>query len=313
MNNEEIMISKPLENMSGGGYKVLSLFDGISCGIEALNRAGIKIKKYYASEIDKYALKVVQERHPEIIQLGDIKRWREWDIEQPDLIIGGFPCTGVSIAQTAKARTLKGTESELYYDMKDVLNHYKPKYFLVENNHGIPETVKEIVTEGLGVEPVMIDSALLSPQRRKRLYWTNIPDVTIPEDKYIKVKDIIDHGFVKENHIDKARFNQKDDTENNNKLVRIGTIGKGGQGERIYSINGKSCALVANSGGLGSNTGLYLIDGAVRKLNPLEAERLQTLPDNYTDVDGVPETQRYKCIGNGWTVDVIAHILKGLR
>ena len=128
------------------------------------------------------------------------------------------------------------------------------------------------------------------------------------------MKDILDVEFHKENLITEVKFNNRDDTKDNNKLVRIGTIGKGGQGERVYSINGKSCTLSANGGGRGAKTGLYLINGEVRKLNPLEAERLQTLPDNYTLCNGVPETQRYKCIGNGWTAEVIIHILNhGLK
>ena len=172
----------------------------------------------------------------------------------------------------------------------------------------------------------MINSALLSAQQRKRCYWTNIPGVCQPEDKGILLKDILESGISWQDKsycmtasYDGAVFwntMQRSQRSMIAEPIRIGQYGNGGQGQRIYSVRGKSVTLSANSGGQGAKTGLYKIDlpdgdYIIRKLTPVEAERLQTLPDNYTE--GISKTQRYKCIGNGWTVDVIAHILKGLK
>ena len=227
------------------------------------------------------------------------------------LLIGGSPCTYWSISQSPDKRetTCEGIGWELFNNYLIAKEKFKSDFFLYENNESISKEIQNEIEKTLGVELLHINSALVSAQTRHRIYATNIKDVQQPNDRNIRVKDILDTGFHKENLIGEVTFNNKDDTVNNNKLVRIGTIGKGGQGERVYGINGKSCTLSANGGGRGAKTGLYLIDNEVRKLNPLEAERLQTLPDNYTLCDGVPETQRYKCIGNGWTADVIVHIL----
>lgn len=227
------------------------------------------------------------------------------------LLIGGSPCTYWSISQSPDKRevTNEGMGWELFKNYVIAKEKFKPDFFLYENNESISKLIQSEIENSLGVELLHINSATLSAQTRHRIYGTNIEVKGYPEDRNIRVKDIIDYSFHKENLISEVKFNDRDDTKDNNKLVRIGTIGKGGQGERVYSINGKSCTLSANGGGRGAKTGLYLIDNEVRKLNPLEAERLQTLPDNYTLCDGVPETQRYKCIGNGWTADVIIWIL----
>ena len=198
---------------------------------------------------------------------------------------------------------------ELFQNYVIAKEKFKPDFFLYENNESISKLIQSEIEKSLGVELLHINSATLSAQTRHRIYGTNIEVKGYPEDRNIRVKDILDYGFHKENLISEVKFNDRDDTKDNNKLVRIGTIGKGGQGERVYSTNGKSCTLSANGGGRGAKTGLYLIDGEVRKLNSLEAERLQTLPDDYTLCDGVPETQRYKCIGNGWTAEIIIWIL----
>lgn len=198
---------------------------------------------------------------------------------------------------------------ELFQNYVIAKEKFNPDFFLYENNESISKLIQSEIEKSLGVNLLHINSATLSAQTRHRIYGTDIQVDSTLEDRNIKVKDILDYGFHKENLISEVKFNNRDDTKDNNKLVRIGTIGKGGQGERVYSINGKSCTLSANGGGRGAKTGLYLIDNEVRKLNPLEAERLQTMPDNYTLCDGVPETQRYKCIGNGWTAEIIIWIL----
>lgn len=233
------------------------------------------------------------------------------------LLIGGSPCTFWSISQSPERRetTCEGTGWELFKNYLIAKEKWQPDIFLYENNESISKEIQKEIEKRLNVNLLHINSALLSAQTRHRIYATNLNiDLKNIIDKGIRVKDILDVEFHKENLINEVKFNNRDDTKDNNKLVRIGTIGKGGQGERVYSINGKSCTLSANGGGRGAKTGLYLINGEVRKLNPLEAERLQTLPDNYTLCNGVPETQRYKCIGNGWTSEVIIHILnQGLK
>ena len=200
------------------------------------------------------------------------------------------------------------------------------KYFLYENNNSIHQNIKDFISEQLGVQPIMINSALVSAQQRKRCYWTNIPGVCQPKDKGILLKDILESGVAwqDKSYCMSAGYNgaifwntlQRNQRSMIAEPVRIGQYGNGGQGQRIYSVRGKSVTLSANGGGQGAKTGLYKIDlpdgdYIIRKLTPVEAERLQTLPDNYTE--GISKTQRYKCIGNGWTVDVIAHILNGLK
>lgn len=290
--------------------RVLSLFDGISCGQVALERAGIPVEVYYASEIDKYAIQVTQKNYPNTIQLGDINNidFTQF-IGKVDLIMGGSPCQDLSIA--GKRKGLSGERSGLFYKFVEAIEVIKPKYFLLENNYNMPEEAKEEITKLLGVNPVLIDSAFFSAQRRKRLYWSNL-NINMPYvDKMLAVEHILENTQELENLINEVKFNNAKE-EYKPTTVRIGTIGKGGQGERVYSIKAKSTNLTAYGGGRGAKTGLYLINETVRKLTPLEAERLQTLPDNYTNV-GISNAQRYKAIGNGWTVDVIAYIFKHFK
>ena len=190
--------------------KVLSCFDGMSCGQIAFERAGIKVDKYYASEIDKYAIQVTQANYPDTIQLGSITEWQSWNIEQPDIIIGGSPCQGFSFA--GKQLNFEDERSKLFFVFVDILRHFKPKYFLLENVimkkeyndviSGIlgeiyPECVQQTELFRTGrLEPIEINSALVSAQNRNRLYWTNIPGITQPKDKGILLKDIIENGEV---------------------------------------------------------------------------------------------------------------------
>lgn len=338
---------------------VLSLFDGISCGMEALERAEIPVEKYSAYEIDKYAITVSEKNYPYIERHGDVFYGNFKKYKGCDLLIGGSPCTYWSVAKKGRETTPDGEGFKLFMQYIRALEECRPKYFLYENNNSIHKDIKTEISKFLGVEPIMINSALVSAQQRKRCYWTNIPNVVQPEDKEIYLKDIIvsgipwqDKSYAYTTRCQAATF--KDTLERHrhtmiaepvilqrshgynkggikqgkcptftatgsfvfNNLVaepvRIGQIGKGGLGERIYSVYGKSVSMKANGGGGGAKTGLYKIDlpdgdYIIRKLYPIEAERLQTLPDNYTE--GISNTQRYKCIGNGWTVDVIAHIL----
>lgn len=332
--------------------KVLSLFDGISCGMVALERAGIKVDRYVAYEIDKYAIQVSEKNYPQIEHKGDVFDANFKEYKGFDLLIGGSPCTYWSIARNNREVTPDGIGGQLFMQYKRALDESGCKYFLYENNYSIHQNIKEFISEQLGVQPIMINSALVSAQNRKRCYWTNIPNITQPEDKGILLNDILENavgwhgksycmtasyskvvlhnslrGRYKENGSTEQHIEIRNDGKSNClttvqkdslicKPVRIGEYGKGGQGQRIYSVHGKSVTLSANGGGQGAKTGLYKIDlpdgdYIIRKLTPIEAERLQTLPDNYTA--GISNTQRYKCIGNGWTVDVIAHIFKHLK
>jgi len=232
-------------------------------------------------------------------------------------------CTTWSIAKRERETTPDGAGGQLFMQYVRALRESGCKYFLYENNNSIHKDIKDFISEQLGVQPIMINSALVSAQQRKRCYWTNIPNVTQPVDKGILMKDILESGqsWVDKSYCLTASYDgaifwntlQRKQRTMVAEPIRLGHIGKSnGQTNRVYSIEGKSVCLQAQAGGGGAKTGLYKIDlpdgdYTVRKLTPVEAERLQTLPDNYTE--GISKAQRYKCIGNGWTVDVIAHIL----
>lgn len=313
--------------------KVLSLFDGISCGRLAFERAGIPVEKYYASEIDKYAIQVTQKNYPDTIQVGDVNKLNYLELLDVDIVIGGSPCQDLSIAKQNR-QGLRGERSGLFWKYVEALEVIKPKYFLLENVASMRNEDRDAITETLRklypeTECIMINSALVSAQQRKRYYWTNW-HVEQPQDKGILLKDILENGLSIPK--DKARtltsyYSTGQTLEHCEEKhihtmvaepIRVGQLdglGKG-QANRIYSVRGKSVCLNANGGGGGAKTGLYKVDlpdgdYIIRKLTPTECERLQTLPDNYTS--GISNTQRYKAIGNGWTVDVIAHILKAIK
>lgn len=310
--------------------KVLSLFDGISCGRLALEHANLPVERYDAFEIDKYAIAVSKNNFPDIVHHGDVFKGDFKKFKGYDLLIGGSPCTYWSVAKKGRETTADGEGFRLFMEFVRALKESQCRYFIYENNYSIHQNIKGEISEKLVVQPIMINSALVSAQNRKRCYWTNIPSVIQPQDKGILLKDILESGigWQDKSYCMTASYNgavfrntleRKQRTmvaEPVIKPIRVGEYGKGGQGQRIYSVYGKSVSLTANGGGQGAKTGLYKIDlpdgdYIIRKLTPVEAERLQTLPDNYTM--GISNTQRYKCIGNGWTVDVIAHILGGLH
>ena len=291
----------------------------------ALERANLPVEKYDAFEIDRYAIAVSQNNYPDIVQHGDVFNGNFKQFKGYDLLLGGSPCTYWSVAKKERETTADGEGFRLFMEYVRALEASECRYFLYENNFSIHQNIKDEISEKLGVQPIMINSALLSAQNRKRCYWTNIPNVSQPQDKGILLADILESGVAWQDKsycmtasYDGAIFSNTLKRKQRTMIaepVRIGHYGKGGQGQRIYSVYGKSVTLSANGGGQGAKTGLYKIDlpngdYIIRKLTPVEAERLQTLPDNYTA--GISNTQRYKCIGNGWTVDVIAHILGGL-
>ena len=291
---------------------VLSLFDGMSCGQLALNRAGIKYSKYFAAEIDKHAIEVTQSNYPDTIQLGDVNDVGKRRLPRIHLLIGGSPCQGFSFA--GKQLNFEDPRSKLFFKFVDYLRGYRPKYFLLENVK-MKKEYQDIITQYLGVEPIEINSARVSAQTRKRLYWTNIPFEKHIKNKGIVLKDILEEK-VDEKYYVKKEYD-KDLVKHNAKRkdpmssYRIYNYGKGAQGNRIYSKDYKSVCLSALGGGRGAKTGLYMIGNRVRRLTPIECERLQTVPDNYTAL--ASDSQRYKMLGNGWTIDVVAHILRGIQ
>lgn len=334
---------------------VLSLFDGISCGQQALKELGIPVRNYYASEIEKGPIKITQNNFPETVQLGDVRNVEARHVPKIDLLMGGSPCQGFSFA--GKQLNFDDPRSKLFFEFVRLLKELKPKYFLLENVHMKTE-YRNIITDILGVEPIFINSALVSAQNRKRWYWTNIPNVKQPEDKGIILADILEEGLpysfsssgrgakgiefrtsdnTKAHTLTATGYSNRSFTgvitERSDNLVFIGGFENGRrlhngknfsrnfrEGYRVYSTRGKAATLTSSSkGGMGGFSGLYMEGDKIRKLTPIECERLQTLPDNYTlvtDKDGkqlVSESQRYKALGNGWTVAVIKHILSNME
>ncbi|NCU42550.1 MAG: DNA (cytosine-5-)-methyltransferase [Candidatus Moranbacteria bacterium] len=254
--------------------KILSLFDGISCARVALERIGVPVEAYYASEIDKYAIQISQKNYPDTIHIGSVLDINSKDYKDIDLLIGGSPCQDLSIAKKNR-EGLKGERSGLFYEYVRILNEVKPKFFILENVNSMPKEAKETITKELfGIEPVMINAALVSAQNRKRLFWVGKlvgntyvkVDVPLPEDKGILLRDILEPK-VDERYFVKAKSNtirtsgrgSGINDRHNWDTIRIGEIGKGGQGDRIYSPKGKSTALSALGGGRGAKTGLYLV------------------------------------------------------
>lgn len=301
--------------------KVLSLFDGISCGRVALERAGIKVSRYVAFEIDKNALTISKNNHSDIEYLGDVTKADFTQFKGFDLVIGGSPCQGFSIA--GKQLNFEDPRSKLYFEFERAIKEVKPKYFLLENVK-MKKEFSDIISERLGVKPIEINSNLVSAQNRRRLYWTNMPGVKTPEDKHIMLCDIIHE--TRGDNIDIEAYKVPPtalkilDVESRSRSSKIGYFNNDSQANRVYSTHEKSVTLCGEAGGGAAKMGQYLfgcltpdktINGYIRKLTPIECERLQTLPDNYTL--GVSNSARYKALGNGWTVDVIAHLLSGLK
>lgn len=292
--------------------RVLSLFDGISCGMVALQRAGIKVDKYTAYEIDENAIKVSKANYPEVEHKGDVFQAEYKSVVGGyDLLIGGSPCTYWSIAKAGNNRetTSSGFGFELFMQYVRALQEAKPKWFLYENNDSISQDIKNEITKQLGVAPVMIDSADFSAQTRKRCYWTNIPVASWSKNPVL-FADIIDE----EANEKLSSFEKYKDTvkvSQDKMTISWDTSGKGyySQQNRARRVRQKWNTLTAS--GTDKNN-MYYGDYSYRKISPLERERLQTLPDGYTACLK-SHALRSKAIGNGWTVDVIAHIFKGLK
>lgn len=294
-------------------YKVLSLFDGISCGLESLKRAGKEVESYHASEINKYAIKIAMKNHPEIIQLGDIKQVSGGKY---DLLIGGSPCQGFSFL--GKNLNFDDKRSKLFFEYARILKECKEMNpnikFLLENVR-MKEKSKNIISEILGIEPVEINSSLVSAQERKRLYWTNINNGIIPqpENKNISIYSIIEPGYIP---VIKSHGRIIPEKNKSHCLGHDYYKGPDEHGQRTFLIkdinNNRDKIKDRNDiqRGVSGYEQIGILRNDVKKLSPIECERLQTLPDNYTE--SVSDTQRYMAIGNGWTIDVITHIFNFL-
>ena len=280
---------------------VLSLFDGISCGHIALDKAGIPINKYYASEIDKYAIKVTNKNYPETINLGDVTTVSgELFTEKIDLLIGGSPCQGFS--QAGKMKNFDDPRSKLFWEYVRILQEVKPKYFFLENVV-MKQEWQDIISEALGVKPIMIDSSLTSAATRKRLYWTNIPGVGQPEDLGITFGDIrerdVQEGsiYYTDKGLDWIRRHEK----------------RTGKTLRIIGDSDKMQMLEASMYKKYSSQRFFGIEDThgLRYITVTECERCMNVPDGYTDC--CSNTQRYKQLGNGWEVNTITHIFRILK
>jgi DNA (cytosine-5)-methyltransferase 3A len=278
---------------------VLSLFDGISCGQIALERVGLKVENYFASEIDKDGIKITMANYPNTKQLGNVLDLKTNNLPKIDLLIGGSPCQ--SFSTMGLYRKEKGDrvgfegKSGLFWEYVRVLEETKPKYFLLENVV-MKKEWQDIISEALDVKPIKIDSGLLSTQRRNRLYWTNIPNVKQPNDLGLDFRNIIETDvdekyYLTERAVERVREKQGFDLVSNKSKCLFATYYKNNSNSREGQI--------------------VETNGRLRRLTPKECEILQTLPIDYTK--GVSDTQRYKSIGNGFTVDVIAHIFKGIQ
>lgn len=361
---------------------VLSLFDGMSCGQIALKKLGINVGTYYASEIDNHAKLVALANFPETVQLGDVRGVEVSKLKKIDLLIGGSPCQGFSFA--GKQLNFSDPRSKLFFEFVRILNEARsinPDVKFMLENVRMKKEYLDVISQHLGVQPVKINSNILSAQNRIRYYWTNISDVKQPADKNINLKDIIHESEKNQQSESSSKDLVKKCLVSYEKSLKIlerceqqgkmGYFRSDSQANRVYYINGKSICLCGDAGGGAAKMGQYffgvvqqsrgkngggllkdlkkcptitsnaweqntslmfgvkdfglrklfkisqddgsefVLDGYIRKLTPIECERLQTVPDNYTN--HVSDTQRYKMLGNGWTVDVIVHVLSQIK
>lgn len=283
---------------------VLSLFDGISCLRIALERLGIDFENYYASEIEPNCIKISKNNYDDVIHVGDIygitesNEYQGIESHELDLLVGGSPCQGFSLL--GNQLNFDDPRSKLFFEYVRLLRELEPKWFIFENVK-MSQKVVEVISKILGVEPIEINSSLFSPQNRRRLYWTNIPNVKerLPLKNDIEGKSVFENQDYSPATVRKAK--------------------KGQSHRQIVSPNGSKLPCLTYSYYKGVNAdgrpgkallhnfGDYAV-GKIEMLSPLECERLQTVPDGYTK--GVSKTNRYKALGNGFTVKVIEHILE---
>jgi len=274
---------------------VLSLFDGMSCGQLALNRANINYDNYFASEIKKHAIETTQHNYPQTIQLGDVHNIEASQLPKIDLLIGGSPCQNLTYMNSQGREGLEGEKSKLFYEYVRLLKETKPQFFLLENVGSMKNKDKEVITQILGVEPIKFNSSLVSAQKRNRLYWTNIPFIGLPPDKKIMLDDIVDRNAPRE--------------ENWSEKKEAFVIRKN---ETMYvNIDGaKSIPITARGYSAWNTQFITNHDGMLRDLTLEEYKKLQTIPSWYK----FPciKSKATNLIGDGWTIDVISHLLKGM-
>jgi site-specific DNA-cytosine methylase len=289
---------------------ILSLFDGISAVHVALYKAGIVVDNYYASEIDPYTIAITQKNYPNTMQVGDATNWRNWDLDfsSIDLLLAGFPCQSWSMAGAQGG--VEDERGQLLHTMMDIFHHIQsmnPNLKFLFENVKMKKQFQEYVNKVIGVEPIIINSNLVSAQNRGRQYWTNIPNVSQPEDKGIILKDIlIDVNTATSEtlaELEKFKLSEK-------AIDYMGRLRNGKPRWEFHTnpLTGKAACLTAN---MYKGVPYGVVKDLSRRFHPMECERLQTFPDKYTE--GISMTQRFKALGNSWTVDVIAHIFKGLK
>lgn len=311
------------------GITVVSLFDGMSCAMVALKDMGVKVDKYIASELDANAIAVSNHNHPEIVQVGDVKNLDYDKILEMcgghvDLLIGGSPCQDLSIAKSNR-KGLQGERSGLFWNYVEAKEKLKPKYFLLENVASMSADNRQIISNALGVDPININSKKLSAQMRNRLYWTNI-QTSQPKDKKLKLKDVLETGYTdkekaycidanyfKGSNYDMYVKKSKRQIVFENKKVPNSAL-KAGEEVFMQDFVDGNVKMQKSNGEQFTPTKdrtMKFNDKGFRKLTVTECERLQCVPDGYTKVDGISNTERYRMIGNGFTVSVIKHILSG--
>lgn len=285
--------------------RVLSLFDGISCGMVALERAGIPVEKYTAYEIEETAIKISKKNYPQIDHCGDVTKADFTKYSGVDLLMGGSPCQSLSIVLSKTRKNLDG-KSKLFFEFVRALEQAKPKYFIFENVASMNKDSERVISECLGCEPILINSNCFSAQDRPRLYWTNIPvEVDGLKECNLCLRDILENDVDAKYYYDKQLI----DIDLSRQVCATILLNIHEMHKRVFNPDFKCHTLTAVSGG--NQQKKVYINGRARKLTPLEYERLQTLPDNYTA--GVADGARYSAVGNGWTVDVIAHLLRGIK
>ena len=281
---------------------VLSLFDGMSCGQLALKKLGVNVNAYYSSEIDANAIKVTNKNFPDTIQLGDIKKIDVNSLPKIDLIMAGSPCQSFSSAGDGTGFEGK---SGLFWDFVNILKQVNPKYFLFENVV-MKKEWEEIITKALGVKPIKINSSLVSAAHRKRLYWTNISKVKSPSDKGITIEDVV------ESEVD---VDEKLWLKDKNKNLLLKKISLDGCPKiaaiDVYNKKYKTDRKVPTLTLPHHNSLRLYQNGNIRKFSANELESMQNVPKDYTDV-GLTLNQRHELLGNGWTIDVITHILRNM-
>lgn len=288
--------------MKKDGINVLSLFDGMSCGRIALEKSNIKVKKYYASEIDSAAIKVSKHNYPDIIHLGNVQDWMNWDINwsEIDLVIAGSPCQGFS--SIGKQLNFNDPRSALFFVFIDICNHiidFNPQMEFLLENVNMKKDYIEVINKYTGVQPVKINSKIITAQSRTRLYWTNIKPKTELIDLNIKVIDIL------EKEVDEKYF------LTGKRLESWHLKGEDRCKKRFSSLDTDKAVCMTTRQFANWYGNHVTQNGRIRQLTPIECERLQSVPDDYTSC--VPDNKRYEMLGNGWTVDVIAHFFKGLQ